>query len=236
MFSTGLRTVARPAASSLLLRPLGNRASASALLMSSSSRRSLFTLEEPPYLQSGLGSAISAKQLDFHFNKHHKTYLNKTNEAVQGTPDEYRSLEDVILSAKASGNAGLFNNSAQLWNHSFFWKCMAEPGKTGEMSNELQQRLKDAFGSVEEFKKKFTQAATTNFGSGWTWLVDVNGKLEIMNTSNAESPVVMRVKPLLTLDVWEHAYYIDHQNRRPDYITKWWDVVNWNFVNAQLSK
>jgi Fe-Mn family superoxide dismutase len=198
--------------------------------------RSLFTLNDPPYLKTGLTPAISANTLNFHFNGHHKAYLNKTNDLIKGTPLENKSLEDVILVAKTTNNAALFNNSAQLWNHSFYWDCMAPVGETGEISAELEQLIKESFGSVAEFKKKFTDSAVANFGSGWTWLVNINGKLEIQNTSNAESPVTLRVKPLLTLDVWEHAYYLDHQNRRPEYINKWWDVVNWNFVNKQLKQ
>lgn len=160
----------------------------------------------------------------------------RLNVCCVGTPLENKSLEDVILVAKTTNNAALFNNSAQLWNHSFYWDCMAPVGETGEISAELEQLIKESFGSVADFKKKvrvwtlfmmasssltfvlnaqFTDSAVANFGSGWTWLVNINGKLEIQNTSNAESPVTLRVKPLLTLDVWEHAYYLDHQNRRP---------------------
>jgi len=196
--------------------------------------RTLFTLNDPPYLKSGLAPAISPKTLDVHFNGHHKAYLNKTNDLTKGTPLENKSLEEVILVAKTTNNVPLFNNSAQLWNHSFYWDCMAPAGQNGQASTELEKLIKEAFGSVADFKKKFTDSAIANFGSGWTWLVNINGKLEVQNTSNAESPVTLRSKPLLTLDVWEHAYYLDHQNRRPEYINKWWDVVNWNFVNQQL--
>jgi len=186
-------------------------------------------------LKSGLAPAISNKALDVHFNGHHKAYLNKTNDLVKGTHLENKRLEDVIVIAKATNNTALFNNSAQLWNHSFFWDCMAPAGQNGQISSKLEQLIKESFGSVQDFKKKFTDSAIGNFGSGWTWLVDVNGRLEIYNSSNAESPVLLKAKPLLTIDLWEHSYYIDHQNRRPEYINKWWEVVNWNFVEKQLS-
>jgi len=198
--------------------------------------RSLFTLKEPSYFKAGLAPAISAKTLDFHFNGHHKTYLNKTNDLIKGTALENKSLEDVILVAKTTNNAPLFNNSAQLWNHSFYWDCMAPPDQAGAPSPALEKLIKEFFGSVDDFKKKFTDNAIGNFGSGWTWLVNINGKLEIQNTSNAESPITLRVKPLLTIDVWEHAYYLDHQNRRPEYINKWWEVVNWKFIEEQLKR
>nr|AAT91955.1 iron-superoxide dismutase [Acanthamoeba castellanii] len=196
----------------------------------------LFTLNDPAYLKTGLEPAISAKTLDFHFNGHHKAYLNKTNDLVKGTSLENKSLEDVILVAKTTNNAALFNNATQLWNHSFFWDCMAPTNQTGQISPELEKLIKESFGSVADFKKKFTDSAIANFGSGWTWLVNINGKLEIQNTSNAESPVTLRVTPLLTVDVWEHAYYLDHQNRRPEYLNKWWEVVNWKFVDQQLKQ
>lgn len=200
-----------------------------------SGSRRLFTLSDPSYLKTGLAPAISSKALDVHFNGHHKAYLNKTNDLVKGTALDGKPLEEVVLAAKSSNNTALFNNSAQLWNHSFFWDCMAPAGQNGKPSAALEQRIKESFGSFDDFKKKFTDSAVGNFGSGWTWLVDANGKLEIRNTGNADTPIAHKIKPLLTIDIWEHAYYVDFLNKRPDYVSKWWEVVNWNFVEKQLS-
>jgi len=199
-------------------------------------RRTVFTLQDPSYLKTGLSPVISAKTLEFHFGGHHKAYLNKTNELVKGTKYESLPLVELVVASKKDNAVALFNNSAQLWNHSFYWDCMAPVGTT-KISDAFEKKLAAEFGSLQEFKKKFTDAAIGNFGSGWTWLVNKNGKLEIWNSSNADTPcanVSERGKPLLTIDVWEHAYYLDHQNRRAEYANKWWEVVDWKFVEGNL--
>ena len=186
-------------------------------------------LPELPWPKDSLTGLISPETLEFHHGKHHKAYVDNLNKLIPGTEFAELSLEDIIK--KSSG--GIFNNAAQVWNHTFYWNCMTpKSSKTpsGEVSNLINQK----WGSFDKFKEEFTKSATTNFGSGWTWLVKTNSGVEIVNTSNAGCPLTAGQKPLLTLDVWEHAYYIDHRNARTGYIEKWWGFVNWEFVNSQV--
>lgn len=189
-----------------------------------------FSLPELPYPMDALEPYISKKTLEYHYGKHHQAYVNKTNKLVEGTDFEDASLEEIIR--KASG--GIFNNGAQVWNHSFYWNCMKAVGES-EPSAELRSRLEKDFGSFEEFKEKFSDAAASLFGSGWVWLVKTdNDKLEIVQKSNAGNPIRDGHTPLLTCDVWEHAYYLDKQNRRPAYVEDFWKVVNWEAVESRL--
>ncbi len=179
-----------------------------------------------PYAQDALEPHISAETLEYHYGKHHQTYVTNLNKLIEGTEFADASLEDIIL--KAEG--GLFNNAAQVWNHTFYWNCMA-PNAGGAPSGELAAAIDSTFGSFDEFKQKFATACATNFGSGWTWLVkNKDGSLEIVNTSNAGTPLTAGQTPLLTCDVWEHAYYIDYRNARPKYVEHFWNLVNWDFV------
>jgi Fe-Mn family superoxide dismutase len=188
-------------------------------------------LPELPYDKNALEPHISAETLEYHHGKHHATYVANLNKLIPGTEFENMPLEDIIL--KASG--GIFNNAAQVWNHTFYWNCLS-PAGGGEPSGDLAAGIMQAFGSFAEFKEKFSTAATSNFGSGWTWVVrNSNGSLEIVNTSNAGTPLTDGKKPLLTCDVWEHAYYIDYRNARPNYVEAFWNLVNWDFVAQQLT-
>jgi Fe-Mn family superoxide dismutase len=194
-----------------------------------------FELPPLPYAQDALEPHYSAKTLSFHHAKHHQAYITKTNELVAGSELEGKSLEEVIAAAKAAGNAGLFNQSAQIWNHSFFWNCMT-PGGGGAPSGAIADKINAAFGSHADFVAQFKASAVGNFGSGWTWLVAEGDGLKIVNTTGAGTPLVSDGQtPLLTVDVWEHAYYLDYQNRRPDFVQAFFDhLVNWDFVNANL--
>lgn len=188
-------------------------------------------LPELPYAKNALEPHISEETLEYHYGKHHATYVNKLNDMIAGTEFESMSLEDIIK--KASG--GVFNNAAQVWNHSFYWNCLSPDGG-GEPEGELAAAIEKNFNSFAEFKKQFTESAVGNFGSGWTWLVKTpDGKLEIVNTSNAETPISGENRPLLTCDVWEHAYYIDYRNARPSYLDAFWKLVNWQFVSANAA-
>ena len=180
-----------------------------------------------PYAQDALEPHISAETLSYHHGKHHATYVDKLNKAIEDTEYEDKSLEEIIMSA----DGGIFNNAAQVWNHSFYWHCLS-PDCGGTPENPIARVIERDFGSQKDFEKQFTDTATTLFGSGWTWLVlQKDGKLAIKNTSNAETPVREGITPLLTCDVWEHAYYLDYQNKRPDYLKAFWKVVDWEFVN-----
>lgn len=192
-----------------------------------------FTLPELPYAIDALAPAISRETLEFHWGKHHQTYVNNLNNLVEGTDWAEKSLEDIILGAEG----GLFNNAAQVYNHTFFWSSMTPQGG-GEPKGALKDALVATWGSVEAFVKAFSDAAAGNFGSGWTWLVkDADGKLSILNTSNADTPIRHGLKPLLTIDVWEHAYYIDYRNARPVFIKAFFDkLVNWAFVEENFAK
>ncbi len=192
-----------------------------------------FTLPELPYAIDALAPAISRETLEFHWGKHHQTYVNNLNNLVEGTDWAEKSLEEIILGAEG----GLFNNAAQVYNHTFFWSSMTPQGG-GEPKGALKDALVATWGSVEAFVKAFSDAAAGNFGSGWTWLVkDADGKLSILNTSNADTPIRHGLKPLLTIDVWEHAYYIDYRNARPVFIKAFFDkLVNWAFVEENFAK
>ena len=188
-------------------------------------------LPELPYEKSALEPHISAETLEFHHDKHHATYVTNLNNLIEGTEFADKTLEEIVTSAPAGG---IFNNAAQVWNHTFYFNCMA-PGAGGAPSGEIAAAIDAAFGSFDDFKSAFSTSAVTNFGSGWTWLVkNAEGGIEIFNTSNAGCPLTEGLTPLLTIDVWEHAYYVDKRNARPAYVESWWNLVNWDFVNAQL--
>ncbi|NUY56404.1 superoxide dismutase [Salinivibrio sp. MA351] len=186
-----------------------------------------FQLPELPFAKDALEPHISKETLDYHYDKHHNTYVVKLNGLIEGTDFEGKSLEDIIKTS----SGGVFNNAAQVWNHTFYWHCLS-PNGGGEPTGDVADAITKAFGSFDEFKTQFTNAAVTNFGSGWTWLVKkADGSVAIVNTSNAETPVTHDGEtPLLTVDVWEHAYYIDYRNVRPDYLAAFWKLVNWDFV------
>ena len=185
------------------------------------------TLPALPYEMDALAPHMSRETLEFHYGKHHQTYVTNLNNLIKGTEYEALSLEEIIKKAPAGG---LFNNAAQIWNHTFFWNSLSPKGG-GEPSGALADAIKAKWGSFDDFKKVFAQSAATNFGSGWTWLVKkADGSVDIANTSNAATPLTTDAKPLLTLDVWEHAYYIDYRNRRPDFVGAFWSLANWDFA------
>ncbi|HZK43903.1 MAG TPA: Fe-Mn family superoxide dismutase [Syntrophomonadaceae bacterium] len=187
-------------------------------------------LPKLPYSMDALEPIISKETVEYHYGKHHQGYVNNLNKLIAGTEFENMSLEDIIL--KSSG--GIYNNAAQVFNHTFYWNCLA-PKSDQEPQGKLADAINQEFGSFLEFKEKFTQTAVGTFGSGWAWLVkDQNGKLEIISTSNAVTPITQGKTPLLTCDVWEHAYYIDYRNARPSYVEKFWNLVNWDFVASNL--
>lgn len=189
------------------------------------------TLPELPYAMDALAPHISKETLEYHYGKHHATYVNNLNNLVKGTEFENSSLEDIVK--KSTG--GVFNNSAQVWNHTFYWNCLS-PNGGGEPSGELAQAINAKFGSFEDFKEAFSKSAATNFGSGWTWLVKkADGSVDIVNTSNAATPLTTADKPLMTCDVWEHAYYVDYRNARPKYLEAFWKLVNWDFVSKNFA-
>jgi len=184
-----------------------------------------------PYEKNALEPHISAETLEYHYGKHHQTYVTNLNKLVPGTEFESKSLEDIIKSA----SGGIFNNAAQVWNHTFYWNCLS-PNGGGGPGGDLAQAINAAFGSFDAFKEKFSTSAATNFGSGWTWLVkNANGSVEIVNTSNAGTPMTEGKTALLTCDVWEHAYYIDYRNARPKYVEAFWNLVNWDFVDSNYA-
>ena len=184
-----------------------------------------------PYAMDALAPHISAETLEFHYGKHHQTYVTKLNGLIPGTEFENMSLEDIV--GKSSG--GVFNNAAQVWNHTFYWNCLS-PNGGGAPNDKLASALQGSFGSVDAFKEQFTNSAVNNFGSGWTWLVqNSDGKLALENTSNAATPLTGASTPLLTCDVWEHAYYIDYRNARPKYLDAFWNLVKWDFVTDNMS-
>ncbi|WP_018232266.1 superoxide dismutase [Thioalkalivibrio thiocyanodenitrificans] len=180
-----------------------------------------------PYAKDALAPHISAETLEFHHDKHHATYVTNLNKLIAGTEFEDLSLEEIVKKAPAGG---IFNNAAQVWNHTFYFNCMG-PNGGGEPGGALADAINKAFGSFAEFKDKFNASGAGNFGSGWTWLVkNADGSVEIVNTSNAATPLTGDQVPLMTADVWEHAYYIDYRNARPKYLEAFWNVVNWDFV------
>jgi Fe-Mn family superoxide dismutase len=193
------------------------------------------TLPELPYAKEALAPYISAGTLDFHHGKHHKAYVDNVNKLIAGTDLEGKSLEEIIAAAaKDPAKAGIFNNAAQVWNHSFYWKCL-KPGGGGPPKGAIADKINAAFGGYDKFVEELKNAGMTQFGSGWAWLVLDGGALKITKTANADTPLVHGQKALLTLDVWEHAYYLDYQNRRPDYLAAVIQhLINWDFANANL--
>jgi Fe-Mn family superoxide dismutase len=191
-----------------------------------------FTLPPLPYDKNALAPHMSAETLDYHHGKHHKAYVDNLNKLIEGKPEEKKSLEEIIKSSEGP----LFNNAAQIWNHTFFWSSL-KPGGGGQPTGDLAQAITRDFGSYEKFAEAFTAAATTQFGSGWAWLVLEGGKLAVTKTANADLPLKHGQKALLTLDVWEHAYYIDHRNARPKFIETFLkSLANWEFATENLKK
>ena len=185
---------------------------------------------ELPYAIDALEPVVSRNTLEFHHGKHHKTYVDKLNPLIEGTEWADKSLEDIIRGS----SGGVFNNAAQVWNHTFYWHCLS-PSGGGEPTGELAAAIASSFGSFDAFKEEFSTKAVTLFGSGWAWLVQqADGSLAIVQTSNAETPLTGDAVPLLTCDVWEHAYYVDYRNARPKYVEAFWNLVNWDFVNKNL--
>lgn len=190
-----------------------------------------FELPALPYEKNALEPHISAETLEYHYGKHHNTYVVNLNNLVKGSEFEGKSLEEIIKTS----NGGVFNNAAQVWNHTFYWHCLSPQGG-GEPQGELAAAIVKSFGSFAAFQEQFTDAAVKNFGAGWTWLVKKpDGALAIVNTSNAATPLTGEDKPLLTVDVWEHAYYIDYRNARPKYLENFWALVNWTFAAENLA-
>ena len=196
-----------------------------------------FELPPLPYAKDALAPYISANTLDFHYGKHHQTYVTTLNNLTKDTPLASRSLEEVINAAAGDpGKSGVFNNAAQVWNHTFFWNCMT-PGGGGKPTGTVATAIDEAFGSYEKFAEEFKNACVTQFGSGWGWLAAENGNLKVLKTSNADLPLVHNQRALLTCDVWEHAYYLDYQNRRADFVQAFLDhLVNWEFVAQNLGR
>lgn len=187
-------------------------------------------LPELPWPKDALAPHISAETIEYHYGKHHNAYVDKLNAGIKGTEFEKMSLEEIIKKAKG----GIFNNAAQVWNHTFFWNCLA-PKAGGAPQGKVAEAISKKWKSFDKFKEEFTNSAGSNFGSGWTWLVkDSSGALEIVNTTNAGTPLTDNKTPLLTLDVWEHAYYIDYRNSRPNFIEAFWKLVNWEFVAKNM--
>jgi Fe-Mn family superoxide dismutase len=190
-----------------------------------------FELPALPYAKNALAPVISEETIEYHYGKHHQTYVTNINKLIVGTEFEKSPLEEIIR--KASG--GVFNNAAQVWNHTFFWNCMS-PGGGGEPKGPLAGAISQKFGSFDDFRKKFVEAAVTQFGSGWAWLVkNADGSLSIEQTSNAGNPMTAGKMPLLTCDVWEHAYYIDFRNRRADFVEAYFKLINWSFVEKNFA-
>jgi len=188
-------------------------------------------LPELPFAKDALAPVISAETLEYHWGKHHKTYVDNINKLIPGTEYEKLSLEEIIKKAPAGG---IFNNAAQVWNHTFYWNCL-KPKAGGIPTGAVAAAIAKNFGSFDQFKEKFTNAAVTQFGSGWAWLVkNPDGSLAVEQTSNAGNPLKDGKKPLLTCDVWEHAYYIDYRNARAKYVEAFWTIVNWQFVADNL--
>lgn len=188
-------------------------------------------LPELPYAKDALEPHISAETLEFHHGKHHQTYVTNLNNLIPGTEFENMSLEEIVKNA----SGGIFNNAAQVWNHTFYWNCLS-PNGGGNPEGALADAINKAFGSFEDFKKQFSQTAITTFGSGWGWLVkNADGSVELMSTSNAGTPMTEGKTALLTCDVWEHAYYVDYRNARPQYVENFWNIVNWDFVSQNYA-
>lgn len=189
-----------------------------------------FELPALPYARDALVPHISPETIDYHYGKHHQTYVTNLNNLVAGTEFEAMALEDIVRKS----NGGMFNNAAQVWNHTFYWHCLSPKGG-GEPSGKLGDAIKQAFGSFAQFKEEFTKVALGTFGSGWAWLVQrADGSLGIVSTSNAATPLTGSDQPLLTCDVWEHAYYVDYRNARPKYLEAFWHLVNWDHAASQM--
>jgi Fe-Mn family superoxide dismutase len=183
-----------------------------------------------PYAKNALEPVISAETIEYHYGKHHQTYVTNLNNLIKGTEFENAALEEIVV--KSTG--GIFNNAAQVWNHTFYWNGL-KPNGGGAPKGELAAAIDKAFGSFEEFKNQFSQKAITTFGSGWAWLVkNKDGSLSLESTSNAGCPLTGGQTPLLTIDVWEHAYYVDYRNARAKYVEEFWNIVNWDFVEANF--
>jgi superoxide dismutase, Fe-Mn family len=195
----------------------------------------MITLPELPFAKDALAPVISANTLEFHYGKHHRAYVDNLGKLIAGTDLADQDLETIIKKvAGDSAKAGIFNNAAQVWNHSFYWKCL-KAGGGGTPTGAVAAKITAAWGSYDKFAEELKNAGVTQFGSGWAWLVLDGGALKIVKTANADTPLVHGQKPLLTLDVWEHAYYLDYQNRRPDYLAAViGKLINWDFVNANL--
>ncbi|CDG87608.1 superoxide dismutase [Fe] [Xenorhabdus bovienii] len=190
-----------------------------------------FELPALPYAKNALEPHISAETLEYHYGKHHNAYVVNLNNLIKDTEFAGKSLEEIIKTSEG----GIFNNAAQVWNHTFYWNSLS-PNGGGEPTGKVADAINSAFGSFAEFKQQFTDAALKNFGSGWTWLVKkADGSVAIVNTSNAATPLTSEDKPVLTVDVWEHAYYIDYRNARPQYLEHFWALVNWKFVEENLA-
>ena len=188
-----------------------------------------------PYAENALEPVISSETIGFHYGKHHKAYVDNLNKLIEGTEFEGLPLEEIIKKTDGKQeHAGIFNNAAQVWNHTFFWKSLTSDGG-GKPSEVLMKKIEESFGSFDDMLKELTEAAKTQFGSGWAWLVQDGSELKVMKTPNAKTPITMGVTPLLTIDVWEHAYYLDYQNKRPDYVTTLLDkLINWEFAANNL--
>ncbi len=183
-----------------------------------------------PYSNDALAPHISTETIEFHYGKHHNAYVTKLNGLIGETEFESKTLDDIVKTS----TGGMFNNAAQVWNHTFYWNCLS-PNGGGAPTGDALTVINDNFGSFDKFKEEFTNSAATNFGSGWTWLVkDNSGKLKIVNTTNAGNPMTDNLTPILTIDVWEHAYYVDYRNARPKYIEAFWNLVNWDFMGKNL--
>ncbi len=183
-----------------------------------------------PWAENALEPHISAETISYHYGKHHNAYAAKLNAAIEGTDNDSKSLEEIVMSAEG----GLFNNAAQVWNHTFYWNCLA-PNAGGPATGAIAEKINAKWGSFDKFQEEFTKSAATNFGSGWTWLVkNSTGELEIVNTDDADCPITDDQTPILTIDVWEHAYYVDYRNVRPNYVNAIFDVVNWKAVEERL--
>ncbi len=190
----------------------------------------MFTLPSLPFAKDALAPVISAETIEYHYGKHHQTYVDNLNKLTAGTVKERLSLEELIKTS----SGGLFNNAAQVWNHTFFWNCL-KPNSGGAPSGAVAQAINKSFGSFDKFKEQFTHMALTQFGSGWAWLVKKpDGSLAVAQTGNAGNPMTSGDKPLLTCDVWEHAYYIDYRNARAKFVEAFWNLVNWDFVAKNL--
>ena len=194
-----------------------------------------FELPKLDYSKNALAPIMSEETLDLHHGKHHQTYITNLNKFIKDTEMSKMSLEEIIIySSKDKTKIGIFNNASQHWNHILFWNCM-KPKGGGVLPAKLEKRISSDFGSVDKFKEQFIQAGITQFGSGWAWLVIDNGKLAVTKTANASNPLVSNMKPILGCDVWEHSYYVDYRNRRPDYLKSFLEnLVNWEFVESQL--